>query len=92
VNETVNLAPSESELEELESLRRSAARDLEEVLQERWPVGSAIYVILSRRQLIRSAAEVIGHNGERGTVRVRLKRTNRRGDRHVADVHWRRCL
>jgi phage tail tape-measure protein len=91
-NETVDFTPSDSELEELESLRREAARDLEEVLQERWPVGSEIHVMLSRRQVIPSAAEVIGHSGEQGAVRVRLKRANRRGKRHAPDVHWRRCL
>lgn len=59
-------------------------------MRERWPEDTIVTVILNCRQKVPSTAEVMKHYGADGTVRVRLCKPNKKGDRHVVDVRWER--
>lgn len=76
--------------QQLESKRNSAAKQLRDALESRWPEKSIIKVFLNCKQAFPSDAEVINHNGQDGTVRVRLVKANKRGLRHVCNVHFAR--
>lgn len=78
-------------LQRLEDARDFAAVRLHKALQERWPRGTEIEVILSSGQVNPTRGEVLEHYGDEGVIAVQLFKVNRRGNRTVKRVHWTRC-
>ena len=74
-------------LENLMKRVRLAEKSMEAALAENFPVGSAVAVQISSKQVHWSSATVVGHSGQ-GYVRVRLERAKEWSRQSVREVFF----
>ena len=76
-----------NKIAELERRKNDAGKKLQGALEQKWPKGSAVAVMLSAVQKVPSAGVVVGCYD--GALRVRLIKPNPRGYHTVKSVYWR---
>jgi len=75
----------------LEEQHRAATIRLQDALEEMWPIGLPVRVMLSAVQKVPSVGTVCYYY--EGSVGVRLEKLNRRGNGTMKRVSWSRvCL